>query len=555
MGYFLDLPKHYGPGFNRVGAKPKGRLEIDWSNPLTRGLKLCFVDKFELVNGTVGVPVASNSAEGATLDGKCLESNSTTDGGWAFRDCGIKDALGGSTETTIATLLAIDDFDAYGCLFGVPDNLSSWSSPFYNIGFTRRGTSGLGTEGAIRITKTSSSSTVKSSASGFLESDGKPHLYAVSRMNGSTAFFKDGGLHSSTSGISSAQYIEHDNVYLMCRNDAATAEGINGRTYVALIWDRFLSDDEHERLSDNLYQIFKTPDVRLGLFEPSAGDAGSGSVSVTASSSVSANGEKVAAGSVAVSASSGVSGNGQKAVGGSASVSASSSVAGDGNKDAAGSASVAHAGTVSVSGEKLASGAVAVSAASSVSVSGSKTASGDVAVTAASAVTLSGSKPSDGVVSVTASSSVSASGSKQGAGSVSVAASSDIAVSGNKVAAGSVSVSHSSSVTASGSVQSENTVSVSAASSVSASGSKVVGGSVSVPASAVTSVLGKKVAEGSVSVSAVSSVNTISASAVEFGADLEITSLTKPFAIESLTKHYSIESKTKHFSIQSVGNA
>jgi hypothetical protein len=545
MGYFLDLPKHYGPGFNRVGAKPKGRLEIDWSNPLTRGLKLCFVDKYELVNGTVGVPVATNSAEGATLDGKCLESNSTTDGGWAFRDCGIKDALHGVTEASILSFTAIDDYDAWGALAITPANLTTWASPYQSLGFIRDGSA---SSARLHWAYSSSSSLNRDSSAGFLIPDGVPRVYAVGKSSGSVTFYRDGEQYSSHSGISNGLHIHHDNVYVFSRNDAATGEGVNGRNWLTLYWDRKLSAEEQRRLAENVYQILK---VKQDAYFVSTDAGVSGSVSVTASSSVSTTGEKIGAGSVAVSASSGVSGNGQKAVGGSVSVSASSSVAADGNKSTAGSASVAQTGTVSVSGEKSVPGVVAVSAASAVSASGSKTASGDVDVAATSAVTVSGSKPSDGVVSVTASSSVSASGSKQGAGSVSVAASSDVAVSGNKVAAGSVSVSHSSSVTASGSVQSENTVSVSAVSSVSASGSKVAGGSVSVPASAVTSVLGKKVAEGSVSVSAVSSVNTISASAVEFGEGeyIDLSDKLSLIVCSSGVKKYSHVSRLKQFNL------
>ena len=39
----LKLPKEFLPGFGQPGVKPTGPLEIDWDNPLTRGLSHCFV--------------------------------------------------------------------------------------------------------------------------------------------------------------------------------------------------------------------------------------------------------------------------------------------------------------------------------------------------------------------------------------------------------------------------------------------------------------------------------------------------------------------------------
>tara|TARA_S200002703_G_scaffold1263_1_gene2212 strand:+ start:12001 stop:13455 length:1455 start_codon:yes stop_codon:yes gene_type:complete len=69
MAQPLELDKLYSPEFSSSGVKPVGPVEIDWNNPLTKGLKLCWLagNSVDLVTGRQATSTAPTSTTSGYL--------------------------------------------------------------------------------------------------------------------------------------------------------------------------------------------------------------------------------------------------------------------------------------------------------------------------------------------------------------------------------------------------------------------------------------------------------------------------------------------------------
>jgi hypothetical protein len=68
---FLPLPKNYHPDFARPGVKPSGPVEIDWSNPLTRGLRAAYIySSGRVVDVTRNTVLSTNGTPDVLADEK-----------------------------------------------------------------------------------------------------------------------------------------------------------------------------------------------------------------------------------------------------------------------------------------------------------------------------------------------------------------------------------------------------------------------------------------------------------------------------------------------------
>ena len=84
---FFPLPKQYNPDFAIPGKKPATAAGIDWSNPITRGLKVCFDGNRDYIgHKKVNQINAASSSSKYDQHGKYLESTSTSDGGVYYDD-------------------------------------------------------------------------------------------------------------------------------------------------------------------------------------------------------------------------------------------------------------------------------------------------------------------------------------------------------------------------------------------------------------------------------------------------------------------------------------
>lgn len=258
MGKVLRLPRQAISGLdipNVCTLKPE-EVEIDWDHPMAQWLELAFVQDLELVLGTEGEPIASNSQNTESVAGRAIGSNNNQDGGWAFRDCGIKGALHGKSEFTIVILAAIDSYDNWGALFTTPAYLNSWAAPYHCVSFTRYSNTNRAQNSVARSMGASDRDARVTSGDFFL-TDGLPHVYAVTRRSNYCKFFRDGVGIYSTSANTGTIHIEHDNVYLMGRNDSSAGEGVIGTNHIALVFSEWHDNQQSEVLAGDIFQILK----------------------------------------------------------------------------------------------------------------------------------------------------------------------------------------------------------------------------------------------------------------------------------------------------------
>ncbi|MCB1116826.1 MAG: hypothetical protein KDK71_10195, partial [Chlamydiia bacterium] len=259
----LELPKRFHPDFSRPKVKPSGLVEIDWSNPLTRGLtKLTLVDvPFELVNN-----------KNITLVGTQLIS---ADRSGKYRNFGGGNNLyvsTGAPHNGSMTLFAVakpTSFPINGNLIGCDSDSSGLRSfqfrvttgaklefiPFVaNVPKFITGTTSLSASTTYSLAATYDQNLTANTAKVFI--DGKQDA----------ALNITGACDTDAAALAIA-------ARLRLSNGTTPTEWFNGNIYFAACWDRPLTAEEIKSLADDPYQILK-PANDLYYF-PAVGVGGS----------------------------------------------------------------------------------------------------------------------------------------------------------------------------------------------------------------------------------------------------------------------------------------
>lgn len=238
---------------SRFTSQPQGAVSIDWSNPITKGLKIAILPSLGW-NSTdvVGKKSISAMYGGSTLaprvidsDGMCLLQNRvsynqvTTISSWTDvtgEGSAFLIRKGAGTRLwEIGSTGNVDDFPfsakAYSDAFWTSRWISAVDPP-----------SGKVFSNLVKI--------------------------GVSVKNGSQRAFWDGPLWTSATNTGGFA-VPAQMAFGADLSGSGTQTNGESRIYLALVWSRFLSDLEHKILSINPWQVFKAP-PRL-YFAPSGG--------------------------------------------------------------------------------------------------------------------------------------------------------------------------------------------------------------------------------------------------------------------------------------------
>ena len=250
MSSFQRLPKRFHPDFRIPGKKPVGAVEVDWSNPITRGMRLAVAPALEGNSNLVSrdLPLSSSGANWAQEQGGIrFESN-----GYFEYD------KGGSDVSSTRTMLTIMSMSGSSESIGVASANSAATDEYAAVGgkvgqyfvyYFRDGNSNWITYGTP--------------AEGQIYT-----LVGVSRGSVTHALWIDG----SEVGVSSAYSpsIASDSFSVGQVLDLSPSSGVS-TNYLSVVWDRGLSDSEIRSISKNPYQILKPANDNYGYYIPSGG--------------------------------------------------------------------------------------------------------------------------------------------------------------------------------------------------------------------------------------------------------------------------------------------
>jgi hypothetical protein len=150
---YLPPPKGAAPGFKNPRIAPNYPLEIDWSNPITRGMKICIIPQaggLALINLVDSMKLTASNASGdiskvVTDRGVATSGAASNDDGWAFA---VPMPLSTDVGTTIISLMRYRTTStfAYGYLANLNTNRIPLdfqkTGPFseYDDGFSEQAT-------------------------------------------------------------------------------------------------------------------------------------------------------------------------------------------------------------------------------------------------------------------------------------------------------------------------------------------------------------------------------------------------------------------------------
>jgi hypothetical protein len=272
MGQIL-LPKQYHPDFATPGKKPIGPAEIDWTDPISVGLKYYIVfngaEAIDLVSNKPLIPSSTPTQRIITNRGRASDLNGTDfftlphssnialdgpitllwsgviDTGSAFRHFAGKHSGGGGTNNPF-------DF-----------RTNNFSTPLVE---TVRANSGLAIHQGPAVPL------------------GKFHILTFTQdglIENAGAYFLDGV--KSTSSLSGsgtgAPSTNTEDVRFGRRSDGAVQ--MDGAHFVCAAWNRELADVENIRISRDLTSVLKPATAQIYNFPSAAGSDINGTLSVT----------------------------------------------------------------------------------------------------------------------------------------------------------------------------------------------------------------------------------------------------------------------------------
>lgn len=226
--------------------QPQGAVEIDWSNPLTRGLVICTYAGNNFREMVTNKPSTITSATYApTKDGVALKNSASsfsietpvnTDFGNALTWLigATPDGLGGASagrfveKRTAAANTQVEVLFCNGSSFELQRNGGSAQT----ISVAGAITTGVYANWAVRVSAFTS--------------------------NADAAMFKNGvSLTLTTNTAGTGSRTTNAANYVLGNRTSDSLRNFNGRIYFAYRWNRALSDNEIKSISANPYQIFK----------------------------------------------------------------------------------------------------------------------------------------------------------------------------------------------------------------------------------------------------------------------------------------------------------
>ena len=250
---FLPLDKKFHPDFAIPNKQPLGGVEVDWSNPISRGLWAVFIPStgrvFNLVDGNEAT--VTSGATVALKDGQKVYSFDGTSGNSFV-------ANSGPLNSENVTVLSRAHYNATNIDHALLDinnqQLIIWAD-----------TSG----GGLRPTSFSGSSVV--GATGSLNTpSGVYRVWGAQIDNTGTRTAQNwvNGIKSGSSGSVGSTSFGSSTPITFGAN-SVSAKSSNSEQPIILVWNRTLSDAEMVSASRDLYQVLK-PATQTGYFVPSA---------------------------------------------------------------------------------------------------------------------------------------------------------------------------------------------------------------------------------------------------------------------------------------------
>jgi len=269
VGKHFALPKNLHPGFTAYRRKPSGRIAIDWSNPLTRGLRYC-----QPCNSHNALELVSNTPD--TINGNVRFSQ----GGFVFGGTTAdyissantfdKDG-GGSIFSAFVVAKFAAHTNAYPLLIGRGDTAAGeWMIRDADTGGSVSQAAFYGNAGSYNAAKTGSLNEDRVEFVGATVTTGGVGLYVGGKLVASDVT----GSLSTTS---------NSKLLTLGGADSDTDRPFKGTMYLVLGYSRGLTVGEHAALARNPYQIFK-PATQQTYFLPLA----AGATSITATDSAQA---------------------------------------------------------------------------------------------------------------------------------------------------------------------------------------------------------------------------------------------------------------------------
>lgn len=257
-------------------TQPQGPAQIDWGNPIARGLEFAILpglrhDSALKVGGVYSFGVGT-SAFGASMSAPGTDRNN----GIVLRSGQLLGPLQNSTvvaiaRTTAAYLYGTNGVESDG-LIGSSGNAlycerGSSGNDIYKLGLA-----GLGdTVPAVEFTYRNDGATLLQQRVTKLVNDGSSHFYAATKAGTSHSVFVDNLRSTGTFGSGSTAFTDASNQMRIGSDQGDAQASWNGFIDVVMGWSRALSDAEIKSLSDNPWQIF-APQARQ-IWVPTGGGA------------------------------------------------------------------------------------------------------------------------------------------------------------------------------------------------------------------------------------------------------------------------------------------
>ena len=250
------------PDFSHPGKQPQGPVEVDWDNPLTRGLSFLGHNGYDYVSklrATRASPADTYVA--ASYGMMAFQKTAATANAHRVDTNVFPQMMAGSTEHTILLFKeSSGTTNNYSCPF--------WSAPTLGAHYCSLMRS-FGDFYRVEFRTTTGPKNYDLTSMAY-DTVG-PEVHAITRNGATLKGFVEGAkvqtVTSTTEAIaSSASY----NGYVeICGRGVSSAEYALGSVYLAASWNRELSEAEIANLSRDPYQIFK-PAIPTPLIAPAA---------------------------------------------------------------------------------------------------------------------------------------------------------------------------------------------------------------------------------------------------------------------------------------------
>ncbi len=270
MGHLI-LPRSAGL------AKPPEGAGVNWSHPLADRLLWAAAPgagvSGDLIDGQSGTLLGTGTWGGQTTIGAALDSaNSTNDGAywpWTDRLASLTDTWTIAVWADPASLAA----GGYDHLLCIPYRATGWTTPYLGLSFGRYGTTG---QLSAQYAESATAWITRASTSVGITAADPLTLYLVTRKAATFRFFVDAyQLGADVAGVTTAIDLSGKQpITLLNRSSTSVGEGLVGRSPLAAIWGRALSDDEVAWLAAEPFAFVQRPGGRLFVpaAAPPAGD-------------------------------------------------------------------------------------------------------------------------------------------------------------------------------------------------------------------------------------------------------------------------------------------